>query len=170
MANTDSTQTLPAGPSQNKDKEVVTNYSNVPEDPQADLCPKVKLGNDWLRRGTTPEPSIVSQWDFPSSSPGLRVPWLPLCTWSKSVSSHSQGHSGCACGTIGGWLQASKAKTLQDVDTEVTGGTVREASEKAILFMMVGWAHKVMGGMGFTFQQHALPQKLLLLSWLLLPR
>lgn len=77
MANTDSTQTLPAGSSQNKDKEVVTIYSNVPEAPQADFCPKVKLGNEWLRGGTKPS---VGQWGFPSSSPGLRVPWLLLCT------------------------------------------------------------------------------------------
>jgi hypothetical protein len=77
MANTDSTQTLPAGSSQNKDKEVVTIYSNVPEDPQAHFCPKVKLGNEWLRGGTKPS---VGQRGFPSSSPGLRVPWLLLCT------------------------------------------------------------------------------------------
>lgn len=49
MANTDSTQTLPTGSSQNKDKEVVTIYSNVPEDLQADFCPEVKLVNDRLR-------------------------------------------------------------------------------------------------------------------------
>lgn len=50
------------------------------------------------------------------------------------------------------WLQASETKTLHDVDAEVTGGMVREASEKAIPFKMVGWTQEVMGGIGFGFQ------------------
>lgn len=68
------------------------------------------------------------------------------------MTSDSQGHVGCACGTICVWPQASKTKTLHDVDAEVTGRTVPGASEKVILFMMVGWAQEVMGGIEFGFQ------------------
>lgn len=59
---------------------------------------------------------------------------------------------GCACGTVCGWFQACKAKTLHDVDAEVTGAMVQEASEMAIPFRMVGWAQGVLGGAGFGFQ------------------
>lgn len=66
--------------------------------------------------------------------------------------SDSRGHVGCACGTICVWLQASKTKTLYDVDAEVPGGTVQEASGKVILFMMVGWTQEVLGGIEFRVQ------------------
>lgn len=59
---------------------------------------------------------------------------------------------GCACGTVCcGWFQACKAKTPHDVDAEVTGVMVQEASGMAIPFMMV-LAQGVIGGAGFGFQ------------------